>query len=63
MTDKLAFDVGLQEDATGTVASGWGCDRDLEAGSQGAESLQNSRARHVTIMELGKEALGQRVWA
>lgn len=42
MTDKLAFDVGLQEDATGGGAGGAGCDRDRtgQAGSWGAY-LQN----------------------
>ena len=42
MTDKLAFDVGLQEDAIGTGAVGRRCDGDTTAGNLGTESLQES---------------------
>ena len=51
MTDKLAFDVGLQEDAIGTGAGGRGCDGDTAGNELGCRSAPQT---------FGTESLG--VW-
>ena len=52
MTDKLAFDVGLQEDAIGTGAGRRGCDGDTAGSELGC--------RRSAPQTFGTESLG--VW-